>query len=338
MLLSALQHMPKTTDRRRAIAQLTRELANHLRVDGTWAHAEDYLHDGYQRLMHSSDRSSAMVLMALSHAPKEHPMVPRMVRWFLQGRKQARYRNTQEAAWTLMALWDYAERWEKRVPNFEAGVWLGQQRLVKAMFQGRESHTQLTKLDMRELLATAGNRASDLVIAKKGKGTLYYVARLRYARRSLPTKPRDHGLSVTRQVRVLDATGKVLAKQRAPRVGDTVEVTLTTRASEARRYVVIDDPIPAGLEALDDSLATSSQNFGAGGARTGSDLYDHREFRDERVLFFRDEMAPGKLTYRYLARVTSAGSFLVPPTKAEEMYNPEVFGHNAVQTVKYAER
>ncbi|MBW2457375.1 MAG: hypothetical protein JRI68_22900, partial [Deltaproteobacteria bacterium] len=338
MLLSALKTQRQVGRVHEAVTELSRELSDSLRVEGTWAHAEENLHDGYQVLMHSDDRTTAMVLMALTAAQQQHPMVPRLVRWFLQGRKQAGYRNTQEAAWALMALWDYAERWEKQVPDFEAGVWLGQRRIVSALFRGRQVKPSEAKLTMAELQRAGGARAKDLVIGKKGKGTLYYVARLRYARRQLPQKPRDHGFTVHRSVEVLDGAGRVLAKQRPPGLGDTLLVTVTVSAPEARRYVVIDDPLPAGVEALDTSLATAAQSFGATATRTGSDRYDHRELRDDRVLFFRDLMQPGKLTYRYLARVTTAGRFVAPPTKAEAMYNPEIFGHNAAAWVRYVSR
>ena len=33
--------------------------------------------------------------------------------------------------------------------------------------------------------------------------------------------------------------------------------------------------------------------------------------------------------YRYLARATTLGTFVVPPTQVEEMYTPEVFGRTA---------
>jgi uncharacterized protein YfaS (alpha-2-macroglobulin family) len=55
----------------------------------------------------------------------------------------------------------------------------------------------------------------------------------------------------------------------------------------------------------------------------------HREMRDDRVLTFVDSMAAGMYRYRYLARATTAGVFVVPPTKAECMYEPAVFGRTA---------
>jgi hypothetical protein len=321
-----------------AIETLTSELSDSLRVDGTWAHAEENLHDGYKVMMHSSDRTTAMVLLALLQARPEHAMVPRLVRWFLLGRKQARFRNTQEAAWALLGLWDYARLREREVPDFEAGVWLGDKRLVTAHFRGRSVKPVLARTSMRELQRVAGQAARELIIGKRGRGTLYYVARLRYARRALPSAARDHGFAVRKRIEVLDNAGKPLARQRPPRAGDAVLITLEVRSNEARRYVVVEDPLPAGLEALDATLATGSRSFGGIDAWLKSSYWDHHELRDDRALFFRDLMQPGALVFRYLARVSFAGDYLAPPTRVEEMYTPEVFGHGAAGRVQYLAR
>ena len=337
MLLASMARWMKHKKEKKLInpvATLTEEIADSLRVDSTWAHAEEQLSAGYKVLMHSNDRTTAMVLVSLLEAQPSHPMVPRLVRWFLLGRKQARFRNTQEAAWALMALWDYARILEKEVPNFEAGVWMGKTRLVKAYFKGRSSKPLDKKIPMSQLLQTAGRAAQDLVLAKRGVGTLYYVARLRYSRVKLPEKARDHGFKVERSITLLDGGGSPLKNSRRPRFGDTVLVTLKVNTTEARRYVVVEDPLPAGLEALDDTLKTSSKTFGAGQLHKSS-YFDHRELRDDRALFFRDHMQPGTHIYRYLAKVTTEGKFITPPTKAEEMYTPEVFGHTPSRTVSF---
>ena len=51
------------------------------------------------------------------------------------------------------------------------------------------------------------------------------------------------------------------------------------------------------------------------------------------MLFFVDHMAAGMYRYRYLARATTLGSFVVPPAKAEAMYAPEVFGRTAATRI-----
>ena len=41
----------------------------------------------------------------------------------------------------------------------------------------------------------------------------------------------------------------------------------------------------------------------------------------------------GVYTYRYMARATTPGRFVVPPPRAEEMYAPETFGRGATDRV-----
>jgi uncharacterized protein YfaS (alpha-2-macroglobulin family) len=45
-------------------------------------------------------------------------------------------------------------------------------------------------------------------------------------------------------------------------------------------------------------------------------------------------MPAGIYHYRYLARATTLGRFVVPPTRVEEMYQPEVFARSAAGHVE----
>ena len=55
--------------------------------------------------------------------------------------------------------------------------------------------------------------------------------------------------------------------------------------------------------------------------------------RDERIEAFASLLWDGVHTYTYVARATTPGTFIAPPTKAEEMYVPETFGRGAVDIV-----
>jgi uncharacterized protein YfaS (alpha-2-macroglobulin family) len=59
--------------------------------------------------------------------------------------------------------------------------------------------------------------------------------------------------------------------------------------------------------------------------------------RDDRMLLFSDSMPAGVYTYSYTARATNIGTFVLPPVKAEAMYEPERFGHSATSTVRVVE-
>jgi uncharacterized protein YfaS (alpha-2-macroglobulin family) len=55
--------------------------------------------------------------------------------------------------------------------------------------------------------------------------------------------------------------------------------------------------------------------------------------RDERVEAFTSLLWEGVYGYSYVARATTPGTFVVPPTKAEEMYAPETFGRSGTDLV-----
>ena len=56
--------------------------------------------------------------------------------------------------------------------------------------------------------------------------------------------------------------------------------------------------------------------------------WEHKEIRDDRVLYFARQLWRGSYQASYVARATTAGVFVRPPTQAEEMYNPAVRGRS----------
>src|SRR6185503_7141150 len=103
----------------------------------------------------------------------------------------------------------------------------------------------------------------------------------------------------------------------------------------AVHYVVINDPLPAGLEAIDSSILTdaqaplsySRQDFDERG--WGWWYFSHTELRDEKVVLSSDYLSAGTYVYTYLARASTAGTFKVIPPNAAEFYFPDVSGRGA---------
>jgi hypothetical protein len=56
--------------------------------------------------------------------------------------------------------------------------------------------------------------------------------------------------------------------------------------------------------------------------------FDHKEMRDDKVVYVATQLWPGSYTASYVARATTPGVFIRPPAHAEEMYNPAVFGES----------
>jgi uncharacterized protein YfaS (alpha-2-macroglobulin family) len=116
---------------------------------------------------------------------------------------------------------------------------------------------------------------------------------------------------------------------------------LTIIAPHDLYYVVVEDPFPAGCEAVDTSLATSSlTDLDPGLYRESSSggwpwfywwwwrWYSRSELRDEKAVLFADYLPAGTYTYQYTLRASVPGEFHVLPASGHEFYFPEVFGRS----------
>jgi uncharacterized protein YfaS (alpha-2-macroglobulin family) len=285
-------------------------------------------------------------LWALLTAQPAHPLGAALAQGLLDRRDGGTWQNTQEAAYALLALDTYRRAQEGTLPAFEASVWLGERRLLESAFTGASVLAQRRQLPFAEL----GQLPANVIFQKQGNGTLFYSLRLRYAPRELPSEPLERGFAVQKSQRSVTVADLERVLREAPNPanssqsfagGDLVLVDLLVAAPVQRHFVVIEDPLPAGLEAIDASLATASAELdlearAAQGASAGRGTEPSRfqtswfrqELRDDRVLFFVDHMPAGIYHYRYLARATTLGRFVVPPTRVEEMYQPEVFARS----------
>jgi len=119
---------------------------------------------------------------------------------------------------------------------------------------------------------------------------------------------------------------------------------LTLVAPNDLYYLVMEDPLPAGCEAIDTSLKTTSAAAqGAelerkeekaqpeGALRWRGYWYwaSHTELRDEKVALFASFLPKGTYEYTYSLRCTTPGQFKVMPATAYEMYFADVFGRSA---------
>ena len=196
--------------------------------------------------------------------------------------------------------------------------------------------TQL-KLEVKDLLADTANR---LVFERDegDKGRLYYAAYLTYYKAVEEVKALDRGVIVSRQYLSAKGEGEEGAKAiTEAKVGDTITVKLTIIAPNDLHYVIVEDPIPAGTEAIDTSLATTSianddpdlqrtDRHSPWGPDYGRWYFSHTELRDDRAVLFATYLPKGTYEYTYQVRASLPGEFRVRPTHAEEMYFPEVFG------------
>lgn len=338
--------------------RVLQEVLNHVKESPTEAHLEEADPRTYAPLWSSDTRTTGIVLGTLASTLPDHPYVPKMAAW-LGGVRRAdgRFRNTQEAAFALLALSEVMRTREKDVPDFTARVSLAGAEVASARFAGRSAEAVRREVPMSRL--PRGGGALDF--ARDGAaGVLYYGAVLRWAPAELPREPLERGIHVQRWIEPYQGGGQV----RAVAAGDLVRIRVRLGTSQERHHVAVSVPVPAGLEIVDTSLATtaavpapaatevdggdgegeeyawesaedlSEEEAGppAGWAFRFWSPFNHQERRDDRLVLFADALPPGLHVATFVARATTPGTFLLAPARAEEMYAPEVFGRSDAGT------
>jgi uncharacterized protein YfaS (alpha-2-macroglobulin family) len=283
-------------------------------------------------------RTTAIVLNALIQVDPQNPLIVDGVRWLMKHRQGSHWYSTQETSWSLIALTNWLTLSKEFETNYSFAIGLNGEKLEsKLATQANLSETTLLKVGLEKLLADQGNY---LVLTRgAGPGTLYYSAYLDY---TLPVKeiqPLDQGILVTRQYFPLDDPQTPITEAKR---GELVQVRLTLVVPDSLHYLVIDDPLPAGLEAVDASLQTSSQvpevyqpnDYARYG--WGWWYFAYKQIYDEKLVMSADYLPAGTYTITYIARASTAGAFHVLPVTAKEFYFPDVSGRSggSVFTVK----
>ena len=256
-----------------------------------------------------------------------------MVRYLIQTRQIGHWASTQENAAVIEALSLFRKKYEVEEPQFSAEITVAGQSILNETFSGRsldvkENQVPLTGMPLSETLP--------ITISKSGTGQLYYTVRLEsYSTDPVPSL--SQGLSVFRTIERVNETGTVIGPVspnaegvRTLNAGDMVRVTLRLTSPADRNYVVVNDPLPAGLETINAAFATSDQSLLQDTGQTrwwGS--FNHTEKQDDKVLLFADYLTRGEHTYTYIARATTPGTFVHPPVQTELMYQPEINGRTA---------
>jgi uncharacterized protein YfaS (alpha-2-macroglobulin family) len=305
-------------------------------LSATGAHWEESDVDWWA--MNTDVRTTALVLTALARFDPQNDLAPNVVRWLMQARTAGNgyWRTTQETSWSLIALTDWMRATGELAANYGYRVRVGDGVVSRGTMNAANiTRTVVITAPGAQLASDAATRVS--LIKGVGAGKLYYTAHLKAMLPASAVRAADRGIVVQRRYVRADCT----AGPRCPsvtnaKVGDVLRVELTIVAPSDLTYLQLEDPLPAGAEAIDARLATSSQldrepALGESGERRWWwfwNWWSHSEIRDDRVSLFADWLARGTYTYSYTMRITSAGQFQVRPSYASLQYFPEVFGRS----------
>ncbi len=334
-----------------------RILAHAVESGGKFVFSE-VIDDSYSRILSSALRTNGAVLSALAaygRTDQGRQLVGdipfKLVRTLTRSRKNRdHWENTQENMFCLNALIDYSRGYESESPDMTLRVLFDAEELGRARFTDLRDDPVMFQ---KPIGADDPGRAATLKLERAGQGRLYYSTRLSYAPQTLKTDPVNAGIEIHREYsREHNGQWEMLESPMQLKRGDLVRVDLFLSLPTARNFVVVDDPIPGGLEPVNRDLSTASMvdadkstfkhaadswwfrysDWSSYGISRWS--FYHQELRHNAARFYSEYLPAGNYHLSYTAQAIAPGDFVVMPVYAEEMYDPDVYGKGGTVELK----
>jgi hypothetical protein len=276
--------------------------------------------------------ATAFVVKALVARDANNPLLEPAVRWLLLNRSYgAWWSSTKQTAMALYGLIDYMRARKEGAGDSTVEV------LVNGKSIGTQTFTaaSLTSPDPIVLNSPANAGTNTVTIRQKGTGAVYWSATAEYFETTSPmVRTGSRKLALVRKYFSLTPIrqGDRIVYRETPfsgeaKPGDLLLVRLSAAGATDWRYLMIEDPLPAGVEAVQQrSLYTLEQP---------REFWDgsRREYRDDRIVFFQESFTAGHYEYIYLLKVTTPGTFRAMPAQITAMYVPGATASSEPQTL-----
>lgn len=254
----------------------------------------------------STIRSDAIILSLLADIAPDHPAIPSLVEKLTKAQSNSRWGTTQENAFAYMAI-------GKLLKTQSSDSYTGQV-LISGESVGLFS--DLEGVEITDARLAEGKVTLNL----SGQGKAYYFAEAQGVPLNSEELAYNRGVTVTREY--LDKDGQRLdmdqIKQGSLVIG---KITVTGQRNNLNNLVVV-DLLPAGLE-IENPRLQSRGNIDW--LTDESYPIDYLDIRDDRLLLFTNiSSANQPVTFYYALRAVTVGEFVLPPIKAECMYEPEI--------------
>ena len=272
-------------------------------------------------------RATAIVLKAFILLDASNALIPNGVRYLVSARTSDHWESSQETTWAVLALRDWLVHSNDLSADYTANITLNDEVIADQQSASDMRDTQATSVTLDQT-----QPEYDLTFERStGQGNLYYTAHLNAWLAVDQVQPISNGLTVLRRYTLADQTVQ------SAKVGEEVTVRLSVVVPQDSHFVTIHDPLPAGLEAIDTTLATSQQTGTTPDlqmidpARDGWGwwYFSDIDIQDEQVVLSSEYLPAGTYEYVYHARATVPGIYRVIPPTAQEQYFPEVYGRGA---------
>lgn len=236
--------------------------------------------------------------------------MPRMVRGAIGRQHRGAWNTTTANAWGVLAIEKFSEKFES-IPV--AGT-------TSAILDKNTKDIDWNKNSEGGIMPFSWPKGKDdLKISHQGAGKPWATIQSLAA---IPLKePFSSGYKIKKNITPVEQKQKGKWSK-----GDVARVRLELEAQADMTWVVVNDPVPAGSSILGTGLGRDSQIMTKGEKNEGWvwPAFEERSFEAFRLYY---EFVPkGKWAIEYTIRLNNEGTFLLPPTRAEALYAPEMLG------------
>ncbi len=295
-------------------------------------------------LAQTGPRTTALVLTALSRIDPNHPLIEETARWLVVALGTNVCRTQIERAQAVASLAAFAQSTGELGTEFHYNVDLAGSSILAGLLSSEdELQVDQTTIPLAQLKKGAVS-ILDLARDYAKRGRMYYTMNLRYTTPAQTVDALNRGFAISHEYTALDNPDQPIT---SAKLGDIVRVTVTVVSDAEHNYVVLDDNLPAGLEAIDPNLQTTDPALVQQLQQERQDAnrpanldyvapwfawyyspWQQTDIRDDRLTVSATRLSKGVYQFIYYARATTPGDFFVAPVHVEETFFPDVFGRS----------
>lgn len=362
--MQILQRTPEIENRDERLEQAQQILRSRLNVAGTRMGFSTEADDYWWWMMWNADLNAAYLLLATLDEPSWQEDLPRLVTGFIARQQTGTWHTTTSNLWGSFALEQFSRKFESEpvagltqvqmIDEAKATIangtidWAQVERSDRHNDIGTNAPSYNAALGAPSAAASFVNNSvflqwptpmqqSTVILNQDGTGRPWATIQSLAA---VPLRAQfAAGYFITKTITPINeqVPGQVTR-------GDIWRVRIEVEAQTDMTWVVINDPIPGGATILGSGLGrdseiavntpTAQDNTASCGWRCPWLAYQERAHDGFRAYY---QFVPkGTFSIEYTVRLNNEGTFILPPTRTEALYAPEMFGEipNATVTIK----
>jgi hypothetical protein len=283
----------------------------------------------------ATPEATAYVVKFLSHQRAGSPLLPKAALWLMNHRNEGYWwSSTKQTAMVIYGLTDYLKSTNELNPNLTATVFVNDKPVLTRKMDSAITLNQPDFLLDESSLAAGVNH---IRVTSSGAGRLYYSVRAEhYSTEDRLQKSGTISLNLLRDYfrLVPSKSGDKIVYDTVPlngpaAPGDVIAVRLTVTGSE-NKYMMIEDPIPAGAEFIERDNIYEIRNRPPWWQYS----FTRRELHDDHLAIFQTHFPQGQQQYFYLMKVVNPGTFQVSPARVGPMYQSDVSATTESRTLE----